>query len=270
MTDLTTAVLATARRLMDVFERQATGGSATTLIDTSFPSRSGIVPEDDWFNGGTIHHLSGSRTGWSVITDWVKSTTTFTVATGTAVAATNRYAAYKGTYSLDILISAINQALQRMPAVPDEDTSLTTTALQESYTLPAGVYDVREVLIEQFDTDPKYKVDVRPWMDELDGTLKFKPGREWQWTGDTIHLWYYTKHTDLTAATDTISNYLALEWLSMEAAIIALEWRVMVTGGQDASVLWQLEKYMKELPMIRAKHINKIPRLAPITRYANL
>lgn len=272
---LSSAALAVARKITDVIESVATGGSATTLIDTGFPGRSGVIPENDWYNGGVIYHLSGSRTGVSIPTDWVQSTYTFTIPTGTAVAATNRYAVHNADYPWDVLVSAVNRALENMPSVPDMDATLIVVADQEAYTLPASVYDIREVSIERSmnlsGDNPVYYRDNKHWR-ERDGKIYFDPGwypSDLADAGDTIRLWYYAKQSALTAATDAISDYLPVEWLSLEAAIVALEWRAMMLQGNEPIIAYMLKNYQTMQPKVRAEHMAKIPKLAPKVRLAN-
>lgn len=268
---LGSAVLALAHKLTSVYMGTASGGSATTLVDSSFPARYGIVPEDDWFNGGTIHFITGTRTGSEVITDWVKSTKTFTFATGTAISG-NRYAVYGPEYPRDILRRKINEALENMPGLPDVDESLTVVADQEKYALPSGVYDVYEIAVENSlsvnGVNPVYYIDHKHWR-ELDGYIYFDPGfypDSFTDAGGTIRLWCYTKPAELDADDDAISDYYATEWLVMEAAVAALEWRVMITKGQDPMAIYLLEKYEGKLPKVRAEHVGKLPKLGPKTR----
>jgi hypothetical protein len=268
---LASAVLATARMLTNVLESSATSGSATTLIDGNYPGRSNVVPEDDWYNGGTVHHLSGSRSGSSIVTDWVKSSKTFTFATGTAVVATNRYAAYNADYPRDVLRAKVNSALEGMPSIPQVDATLITVADQEAYTLPSGVYDVREIAVENDGANLIYYVDERRWR-ERNGKIYFDAGYypDLKWgDGQTIRLWYYAKHAELTSDSSTISDYIATEWLQLEAAIRALEWRIRLDRGEDGDVAFMYNQFKKDLKMVRAEHRNKIPRLSIRTRLAD-
>lgn len=266
------AVLATARRLTDVIESAATSGSATTLIDSNFPGRSNVVNEDDYYNGGTIHFQSGNRQHYTaIITDWVKSTKTFTFATGTAVVANDRYAAYNADFPRDVLRSAVNRALENMPTVPQVNTSLTTVADQESYTLPSGVYDVREISVENDGSGLIYYIDNKHWQ-ERGGKIYFDNGHfpDSRWgAGQIIRLWYYAPPSELTSDNSNISDYIAIEWLSLEAALFALEWAMRMGQLQEEEYMVMYTQLKKDQKVVRAEHRNKIPRLAIKVRLAD-
>ena len=86
----------------------ATGGNATTLIDTSNSE------PDDFYNNGTIWITGGNNVGkYAIITDWNASTHTFTFPTLTALCASgDTYIVCNQAYSKDLLVRCVNQALQ--------------------------------------------------------------------------------------------------------------------------------------------------------------
>ena len=82
MATLADATRALAEKVQYAAEGTATGGSATTLIDTA------RIEPDDQFTNGTIWLLSGNNIGKSaIISGWVLSTHTFTFATLTLLCA---------------------------------------------------------------------------------------------------------------------------------------------------------------------------------------
>lgn len=221
MTTLASAALDLARILCDVFEGEATGGNATTLSDT------GVTEEDDYFNGGTIWSLSGNNAGKSrVITDWTKSTGTFTFATMTALnAAADKYAACNSDIPRRALWQSINKALVSIGGIPALDTSLVTVANQEAYTLPAGVIDVRKVEIALMTASPYQYVSHYGWR-QVGTTIMFDPERTWDVADYKIRLTHIARPTRLTADTDTISDYIHPDRLAWKAAVHARRWQI--------------------------------------------
>jgi len=221
MTTLASATLDLARLITSVVEGTATGGSATTLLDT------GVTEEDDYFNGGTIWPLSGNNAGKSaVITDWAKSTGTYTFATMTLVnAAGNLYASCNADFPRYVLIQAINKALRAIGGIPAQDATLVTVADQEAYTLPAGVIDVRKVEVAMMTTAPYQYVPHFGWR-QIGTTIAFDTERAPDEADYKIRLTHVALPTTLTADTDAISNYIYPDRLSWKAAVHALRWRV--------------------------------------------
>jgi hypothetical protein len=86
----------------------ATGGSATTMIDTNNGE------PDEFYNGGTIWLTSGNNIGkYAIITDWDLVTHTATFSTLTLLCAVgDTYVMCNKGYSIDLLKRGVNQALQ--------------------------------------------------------------------------------------------------------------------------------------------------------------
>lgn len=83
-------------------------GTTTTLIDTS------LKQPDDFFNGGAIVILTGTNAGQvRYITDWVQSTSTFTLdrAVSAAIASAVQYEAHRIFHPYD-KNNAINEAIR--------------------------------------------------------------------------------------------------------------------------------------------------------------
>jgi len=129
-----------ANHVGDVRNSLATGGSTTTLVDTT------LIEPNDYYNGGTL--LIDQATPVAVrITDFASTTGTFTFsAITTAVVSDIGYTAVHSRFPLDVLKRSINMALADIGDVMAVDETLTLVADQERYTLPTGVTeDIRRV-----------------------------------------------------------------------------------------------------------------------------
>lgn len=138
MTTLFNATLQLATRLKVLRVSTATGGSATAIVDTK---RTESV---DAFNGGTAWIISAGSASpegkWARVSDWNATTKTATIATVTdAVGAGDTYGIAAGSFSLDMLISGINDQLVKHKVVRYDRTSLDVVSGQSEYTLPAGI-----------------------------------------------------------------------------------------------------------------------------------
>jgi hypothetical protein len=134
----------------------ATGGSATTLIDTNALR----LVENDYFNEGTLFIRADAGGAVDIskqymkIKDFTQTTKTIEVYGGfaTAVTADDTYAAATRRYPLFVVENKINSALYLDGYIPGEDTSLTSVAGQREYTMPVGASrDLRQVLFAASD-----------------------------------------------------------------------------------------------------------------------
>jgi hypothetical protein len=135
--------------LGDMIASMATGGTTTTLIDTS------LKQIDDFYNYGQLVVLTGPATGdYRTVADWVQSTSTFTADrtfTSTGPANTNEYEIHR-TFSAMDKNNAINDAILdakwRWPRVLFAETilmadntyryTLTNTTITNTITSPTS------------------------------------------------------------------------------------------------------------------------------------
>lgn len=255
---LFTATLALARLLAEVADGTATGGTTATLLDTT------RTEPDSYFTGGVIWFRSGNNINKSAaITGWTNSTGTFAFATQSgACAAGNLYSACPTDYSRDALINAINQALRVIGGIPQQNSALTTVDQQLEYTLPDGVYNVLRVEIAINTTAPIHYTTHYRW-EEDSGKIRFTPGMEPEGNDYTIRLTYLPRPTEQSEDDDTIDDLIPLELLVKTAAVEALKWRYMRTGGQDESIRRQYEQAQLDLRIARGTHPirSDIPRM---------
>jgi hypothetical protein len=260
MTTLASATLDTAKLLTRVLEGTATGGSATTVVDTgSFDPY-----PDDWWNNGTIWLRSGNNSGKSaIITDWDQSDETWTFPTLTLLCAANDLYSVAGKlYPRYMLIQAVNAAMQTIGGDDDdyEDSSYVTVADQTAYALPAGVYNVKRVLIAGSTVSP-YGYWVHHLWREMEGYIKFDPGAEIGSAGYRIKLIYNVAPTAVTADTDAILSNIHIDRLKWEAALHAAQLRLS-DNPEDGQLEQRIEKWF--WPMVQqmrlAHPVEQMPR----------
>lgn len=249
MTTLAEAERETASILMEVFGGTATSGGLTTFTDSNNASRA------DYFNGGTLWMLSGSCSGSSsVVSDFGSGVFTFT-SMGSLIAAGDRYLAAPGIYNRDTLISAINQALADIDAVPTIDDTLTVTADQEEYTLPAGVSNVRRVEVSNEVTDP-YDFEVHRFWKEVNGKLYFHPDHAPDTDSMIIRLHYGAPHALVKADADTINPAIHRLRLAWTAAYYAALGRLRA-GASD-------EQGLRDLVNLAQAQYTRMAALHPV------
>lgn len=258
MTTLFDATLALAGILGNLRGSTTTAaGSATTIVDST---RTEVV---DYWNGGTLWITSGTHAGKSrKITDWDLSTTTFTIPTTTTAAGSGvNYSVIAPDWPRDKLIEFVNNALRRIGAVPDVNTSLTSVAGQRAYALPAGVYNVRRVEIARELSDTPYDYAPSYGWRELDGYIEFDPGAEPAASGYILRLHYHAPHAVLSADTDTISDYIHIERLIWTAAVFAWRWRMQMAGKDKPEYTNFLNEASQYAELYAARFpIPKVPR----------
>lgn len=229
MTDtLFDAVLATARVVGGTAQGAATGGSATSLIDTVNRAES-----DDHWNGGTILIVTdagGANAApegeWGYISDFTSSSANFTITTlSTAVAAGDIYAAVPARFSLDKIRNAINTSLSGILVPAINSTALDTADNQTEYTLPAAITrnNLRQVWYQTItgDADDNEWHELRDWYVIKKGTGTQDVLVLPQLTASRdILLVYMTPHGALYNATDQINEAVHLDRIKFRAAEI--------------------------------------------------
>lgn len=231
-----------ARELGLTQEGVATGGSATTLIDTVMREEA-----DDYWNKGTVWVLrdaggagAAPEKEYATVSDFVQATSTLTISAVTAaIAGGDRYALAMKQVPLHIIIQKINQAIQDLGPVPYADiTSITTADDQTEYSLPvAAKRDLLQVRIQTVDDDAN---DNR-WIEVPGGweVQQADPGAQprliiQQFTsGYDLKLVYLANHPALEVATATLSEYIPVERIVIPAVLACLEYRKMRTGWKQ-------------------------------------
>ncbi|MBI5942870.1 MAG: hypothetical protein HY864_00760 [Chloroflexi bacterium] len=240
MTTVFDIALKVAREVMDVIEGVATGGSTTTLLDSVLLAQ---YPNDT-FNNGRLWILSGTHASKVfTVTDFATTTGTVTfAAVSGAIVAGDRYAIAKNAYPWDQIVAAIGRALESTH-VTGLNSTLTGDGESLQFTLPSGVYDVKQVEFEDTATANSGRNISHHWKETHDGKLRFDYGYAPN-DGDTIHVYYKGLHTELTSYSVTINNEINLEWLKYKAAQELLWWGVGMYGAQ---VEYRIEERMNKV-----------------------
>jgi hypothetical protein len=250
----------------------ATGGSTTTIIDTNSQYSS-----DDALVGGTAivtRDAGGANAApegeMQRISDYVASTTTFTVATAFTAAPAAGDAILLATPRIKLpqMRQAVNDGLAELGTISLVDTSLTSAAAQTEYALPVGLKIKRlvDVQVQGITTDSN---DNR-YMSIM-GQTSYVPAAPGS-TGllilpqlpasRTIKIIYEGVHPTLFAYSDVISETIQEE-LAVAAAINkALTWYVSKRGDSalDTFVIqrWNdaknmLQQQKADKPIYRTK-----------------
>lgn len=133
------AVLIISRELdgVDFHTDVATGGSATTLVDSKYAAS---IYEDDYFNNWEIHVRTADRT--TFVTDFTQSTGTWTFASGTAAASGYRYEVRdRSSWTRQQVLDAITMAYQAIPQkflIDKIDETLAYQRHRQVYTIPSS------------------------------------------------------------------------------------------------------------------------------------
>jgi hypothetical protein len=227
MTTLAQLTLNVASYLARAYRGTATGGNATTVVDA------GLTEPNGYFTGGTIWMLSGLNSGKSAAVTWDVSTHTFTFSTMTLLnAAGNLYAAANLDYPRWLLIDSINRALSQIGDLPKYNTTLTTVADQEEYSIPAGIGVPYLVEIAMYTAAPYGYYPHYNWK-PINGKIVFIPDSQPDTAGYNIRLTYQGAHAELTADTDVLDNLVHPERVKWHAILHALRWMMSKRGPDD-------------------------------------
>lgn len=234
------AVLDLAREVGDVMEGTATGGGATTLVDSSPPFS---CPADDWYNGGTIWFKACTHTGNNgtsgIITDFDETTGTATFTFGTVadthIQSGDTYAAMTNEWPRYVLRQAVNKALMEIGDVDQQDITTTTVANQEYYTLPTGYYNVRKVEVASNSSAPYDYYELNHWH-EIEGQIQFESGYHLEDTGHILRLTCNMPLAEITADTTAIPTLVHPQWLKWAGAVYAYRWRMKRVGDDEQAL----------------------------------
>lgn len=264
---LAQASLDVAGEVTHVVRSTATGGSATSMVDAAFPWFAGAssIPPADYYNGGTIWFLSGSRASTTytsnIVTDWAVSGQqgTATIATGTAVAATDRYAIANKEYPRYLLWEAVNRALDEIGSIDDEDESLTTVANQMDYDIPASLQTahIKQVWIATRLSTPYYYREETHWR-RVDDQISFLEGFQPTMDDYTIRLVYNPAHSELTADSGTIEAAIPRELIKYLGAYYAADARLRIVGNDQPEVAQLLAQKAAEMRMKASRYMPNI------------
>jgi len=250
------------------YQVAATGGSATTIVDTN----TRFTVADSW-KGGTAFVLSVvARTlpaiapvvgEYQKLTAFDVSTKTFTTATfSQAIAAGDVIGLTSPKIPALEMAQAVNNALKdHVGTISQIDISIPTTASTQSYTLPAGVMiqKLLDVLLSDTDGDDYYsikgEVKVEP---SVNGGTLIAPEYD---AARTIKIIYNGLHPALTAYSSIIHPSVPEAFIKAAAVDKALLWLVNKRGSSVTPAMQQtanraiqtISNYKIEMPVNRQK-----------------
>ena len=262
MTTLFDATLQLAGRLHVLRAGTATGGSTTTVIDTTQRTEN-----DDTWNGGTIWVITDAGGAsdapegeWSTITDFDNGTSTVTMqAVSAAIASGDTYGIAGGRYPIDVLINAINNEIIKHQVMRYDITSLDIVADQSEYTLPAGIYESNLVSVEEAtstDSDDNQWTPLNFSVETADAGSQHKliiHSRKVT-AGNDIRLGYRYRHVPLYDADDEIDPAIPME-LILDAAAMNCEVTRMRTYGSESKLdIEMLKQYREDAQLARMRN----------------
>ena len=251
MTTLADVMLDVAEILGGVRVGTATGGSATTLIDTSRTEMA------DYWRDGTLFLLSGTYSGVaSRISAYSDNTITVPTTVGGAIVAGVRYAAAPPKYTFDQMQIAIQRAIDEIGDAVTYDAALVVLASTHIYTLPTGVSGVIRVEVAT-SADSPYSYAPSYYWEENNGYLYFDTKKAPSTAGLKIRLWYRTPHADLAAYSTVVSPNVNMEWLKWMAVVNVYRDTISQTGHDDAVIVELLNQAMAKERELRDRRRNK-------------
>lgn len=226
-----------ANRVGDVRNSTATGGSTTTLVDTT------LAEANEYYNNGTL--LIDQTTPVAVkVSTYASATNTFTLAStlSVAVGAGDSYTAIRSWFPLDVLERSINQAILESEKIMAVDETLTLVADQERYSLPTNVtQDIRRVEIGT-EGDDDWKIHYA-WRVE-GGQLRFV-GFNPSDASKTCRIHYVTQQAQMSTLTDELSELVNRDRLITAACKHMLIWRNHKVGRDEPNTTELLNFYLK-------------------------
>lgn len=223
----------------------ATGGSTTTIINTTIAERRGKKPINnyavDWY-AFVVRDAGGAGAApegeFQRINAYDSGSQTYTVDTpfSSAIGAGDEIMIVSSRFFAREAIRRTNEAVQKLViALPD--ITLTTTAGQQVYSLPvtAKRERPRQIWIQQTAGDDdtyvqRFDYDYVPSAGGSAGSLKFTGPLK---TGMTIRIYYDTYQPALTAYNSVIHETIDPKLALAAAKVSLLEWYVAKTRDKD-------------------------------------
>lgn len=230
--------------------RQATGGSANTLVDAALARQH---QDDEWKDGALFVLEAGGAAPegeFAQVAAFEASSGTFSLAEdlSAAVGAGHRYALASAYYPLATLIELVNAGLRALGDIPQVDEqTLVSVGGQSSY-VAALEWGRRRPTRIDFQAIPGLSA-VDPWRTVHD--WDFVPGapgsqalilfKEALPAGRQLRVWYQGSHPRLAAFDDPLAAVIAPELAVAACVERALRWQNARTGGGDAHLAarWQ-------------------------------
>lgn len=261
------------RKLRNTRVSTATGGSTTTIVDSTLIEKLGDSNEDDILNGGTVIVIIDAGGANAAPEGEIRYITDYTAATGTitfaamtaAVASGDTYMLVSRDFPLYDMLEVANDALLYLGRVaPTPDVSLTTAANQTEYDLPLalkGAYllDVQVQGITSDSNNNQWQTlttwSVKPSSAGSAGLLVIPQMA----AGYIIKITYLGLHPRVSVYSDYISEYIHPDVAVRSFVAHAWEW-LNQNGGSADDLTRQLEdRAWNKLDISMAKHRLLLP-----------
>lgn len=256
---------------------EATGGSATTFVNTNFGNFEN-PPEQDVFKN-YLAIIARDTAGaspegrWSICSAYADDTFTGTIATVTdAIAAGDTIMlAKQDKFPLSQILFSINRGLESLGDLPlNADTTLTTVDGQTEYSIPVSVKrGLKQVWVQGYteDVDDNQWFQIHDTRNELTtgGTASILYMPQYS-SGRTIRLIYDGAHPVITSYNSVISEYVHPRVATCVSILKLLEWYNRRDENQDSNsyFLWLETEYRtKYLPQALSENpVQKTTRSA--------
>lgn len=261
MTTLFTATLQLADHLGVLRFSDATGGTTTTIVDTTRDEG------DNEFVGGTawiITDAGGSSDApegeFARITAWTSASTfTVTPAFSAAPAAGDRYGFTAHGYPLDVLINAINTQIIKYRIEKWDLTSLDVVTGQTEYTLPSGIYEHNLIGVwesTQDDADDNRWVPINYRVQQAATGSQETIVIETPQVGvdNDIGLQYWAYHDRVYSATSVIDDLIPLPRILDDAAAHAELIRMRNYDSDQQLGIEMLKMYREDARIAKLEH----------------
>lgn len=279
MTQLFDVLVQVARACEALIEREATGGSTTTIVDSRLNT---LGHTNDAFNGGTAFIIrdagglgAAPEKQSRFVSDYVGSSGTITVdpAFSAAPVATDIYGVTTNRYPRAQMASKVNAALALWGDVPTEDAaSLTTLSATREYSLPvAAKKDLRQVWLARslsapWDWEPQLTVRFEHGAANAVGNLIFERQPR---VGYKIKLVYMAAHPYVAADADYVSDYVSADWLALEAAIGCVRERMQAKGANQKQLTPLINDLMTRAAEAKSRRRMDLPQPFPKLPYTS-
>ncbi len=265
------------RRLKVARTSTATGGTATTIVDTKLPDYLGDSHENDILNGGTAilikdaGGLGASPEGKvSRIADYAATSSdgTITIDNVTdAPAIGDTYMYISPDFPLLDMLEIVNDALIFLGRIPKVYSTLVTAANQTEYTLPVDLKGVKltdiEIQGQLGDSDDNRYVPIENWkiVPALPGSTGLLTVPQFA-TGYILRVSYPGAHPRVSVYSDYISEYIHPELATAVVVAHALQWYNSMRGGADEFLKQREDRAWNQLEIAKVNY--PIPR--PVER----
>jgi hypothetical protein len=256
----------------DVVDGIATGGSATTIVDSTIVNKYTENKFKNWiaFISTTTDGLT-PQNKYALVSAYVSSTGTATIATVTdSVQSGDTYAWMKGTIPLNTMIKLCGDGLRKLPRITYPDTSLTSANDTLNYTMPIATKGIRPNRIYLRNSDyveletPNWEIVTAAGGSTETLIFKSQPQQPY-----TIVIEYETLHPRPTVYNSYISEYYHDELAVAACVEYAWDWKRSTKNRKTDMDNWQLAKreLAEAMSMFPVQAPYRAQKRVPITMF---